>query len=109
MTHKTFGETFRYPKLNKYEGLEGTIPLRYGDIFMGIEVEAEKSGSRRGITCPGSFKAVTDGSLKVDGMEFVTVPIKLLYMEKELERLFGGIPNADFSTRTSIHDTVHTL
>lgn len=102
MSHNTFGNAWRYPKLNPYAGLEGKIPLRYDDIYMGIEVEAENVTNNR-LSIPGSFKEVSDGSLKLHGMEFVTVPIKLLYLEKELERLFGAIPKADFSSRTSIH------
>lgn len=95
-------QIFDYPKLSRYEGLYGRIPLQNKHVYFGIEVEAEKV-SGLSIKVPGSWKVVEDGSLKVAGLEFVTVPIKLMYLEVELLRLFSAIPNASFSPRTSIH------
>lgn len=101
-TSHTFSDQVRYPKLNTYKGLYGKIPIRYPDIYIGVEIEAENI-SRSLQSYPGSFKAVDDGSLKMLGKEFVTVPIKLKYLEQELDRLFKAIPTAVFSSRTSIH------
>lgn len=96
-----FSEIITYPKLKRYEGLLGKIPVRFPDVYLGIEVEAE--GMEGGIMIPGSWQIVEDGSLKVAGMEFITVPIRAKFLEMELRRLFAAIPKADFSPRTSIH------
>lgn len=96
-----FSDMMSYRKLHRYEGLMGKIPVRFPDIYLGVEVEAENING--GVELPGSWTAVEDGSLKVNGMEFVTVPIRFKYLEMELRRLFAAIPQADFSPRTSIH------
>jgi hypothetical protein len=92
---------YTYPKLKKHDGLFGNIPIRFGDIYMGIEVEAEYAENL--VTNPSSsWKVVHDGSLKRDGLEFVTHPIELKYMEMELIRLFESM-NGTYTNRTSIH------
>lgn len=104
MDHLKFSNRFTYPKLYNYEGLLGKIPVANGSFYLGLEVETEGTSHRLGeIIIPGSFKPVEDGSLKAHGMEFVTVPIRFKYVEMELRRLFGAIPFATFSPRTSIH------
>lgn len=95
-------DIYSYPLLSRYEGLIGRVPVQNKHTYFGIEVEAENIKTML-LKVPGSWKVVEDGSLKVEGMEFVTVPIKLMYLEVELNRLFSAIPNASFSPRTSIH------
>lgn len=101
--HLKFSNRYTYPKLHSYEGLIGKVPLAGGSFYLGLEVETENIKTGVSTYIPGSFKAVEDGSLKVYGVEFVTVPIRFKYIEMELHRLFGAIPNAQFTPRTSIH------
>ena len=97
----TFGDLYSYPKLNKYEGLQGRIPVRYADIYLGIEIEIEKAKLKT--NHPSSSWHVTDdGSLKDGGLEIVTKPIMFKYMENELRRALGNV-EGEFSQRTSIH------
>ena len=97
----TFGDIYNYPKLNKHEGLQGRIPVRYGDIYLGIEIEIEKATMKT--QHPSSSWTITDdGSLKDGGLEIVTKPIMFKYMENELRRALGNV-EGEFSQRTSIH------
>lgn len=98
---KSFSETFSYKPLNDYSGLMGRHKLASGNTYIGIEVEAEKV--TRAAPFPPSWVLTEDGSLKIRGAEFYTVPIKLKYLEIELSRLFTRLKDADFSSRTSIH------
>ena len=98
---KSFSETFNYKPLKDYSGLMGRHKLASGNTYIGIEVEAEKVN--RSDSFPPSWVLTEDGSLKIRGAEFYTVPIKLKYLEIELSRLFTRLKDADFSSRTSIH------
>src|SRR4030042_4305971 len=98
---KKFSHILKYKPLSNYEGLEGRIPCRAKTTYVGIEVELE--GVRTKHSTPSSWKTVEDGSLKIDGVEFVTIPIKFCYLEKELERLFGSLHTSTISSRCSIH------
>lgn len=99
---KKFGYMFRYPSLLPYKGLRGEIPLRYENIYLGLEIEMEGIQEVNRRILPPSFSYVEDGSLKVEGIEAVTVPIKFKFIEPELKRLFAAL-NPIFSHRTSIH------
>jgi len=93
-------EIFKYPTVYKYNGLPSPIPVVDADTHVGIEVELE------GITntvIPKTWKIVEDGSLKVEGREFVSIPLKLQYVDVELSRLFSGLPKKQISARCSIH------
>jgi hypothetical protein len=103
MSEPKIGDIYVYPKLKVYDGLTGNFPIRNPDLYFGIEVEAEMVGHISCHTIPGSWKTVEDGSLKISGAEYVTVPIKFKFLEVELKRLFGAIKEAEFSCRTSIH------
>jgi len=94
---------YQYPKLSKYEGLVGKIECRAPTTFVGIEVELEGIKTKEITTIPSSFKMEPDGSLKLKGMEFISVPIRFIYLESELVRLFGVIKNPTISSRCSIH------
>jgi|SRR5687768_17220637 len=104
-----FSNRVLYPKLKTYDGLMGKIKLASPFIYLGVEVEAENvSHFYSQYSIPGSWRIVEDGSLKVHGSEYVTVPIKFKYIEMELRRLFDAIPKAEFSPRTSIHIHVNS-
>lgn len=98
-----FTSYYTYPKLSKYEGLVGKIECRAPTTFVGIEVELEGIKTKEITTIPSSFKMEPDGSLKLNGMEFISVPIRFIYLEEELKRLFGAVKNPTISSRCSIH------
>ena len=97
-------DMYPYKPLKKYEGLYGKIPVRSPTTYVGVEIELEKVLFKRGMTAvPSSFTVTDDNSLKLDGRELITVPIKVCYLEKELERIFASIEYPLISSRCSIH------
>jgi hypothetical protein len=98
--HK-MSEIYVYANLSKYEGLRGSLAVRAPTIYVGVEIELEKVKLNTNI--PSSFEMKHDGSLKLDGKEFVTVPIRVCYLEQELRRLFACMPPPLISPRCSIH------
>lgn len=97
----TISNLYRYKGLSKYQGLGGKTPVRADTTFVGVEVELENVEVRN---LPSStWKMTEDGSLKIQGMEFVTIPIQFKYLEVELERLFAGLASGSPSARCSIH------
>jgi hypothetical protein len=96
-----FSEIYEYHPLSKYEGLRGKFQCRAPTTYVGVEVELEKVQLKT--NPPSSWKTVTDGSLKLDGKEFITVPIRFCYLEQELVRLFGSMKPPHVSSRCSIH------
>lgn len=96
------GRRYAYNPLNTYTGLEGTTPIREGNTYIGVEVELENITLKNKHT-GGTWKTTPDGSLRNNGLEFVTIPIKFKYLEVELKRLFGSIKHSDISKRCSIH------
>lgn len=96
----TLKKLFPYSKLSDYVGLEGRTPVRANTTYVGVEIELEKVKNLNNIV--GSWVVETDGSLKVEGKEFISVPIQFKYLEVELDRLFNSI-KADPSPRCSVH------
>jgi hypothetical protein len=94
----------RYKPLNKYVGLEGKFPIVGGYTYIGVEIELENISKTECRNISGStWQNIEDGSLKVRGREFVTVPIKAKYIEVELDRLFSGLKEPVASSRCSVH------
>lgn len=97
----TVSKLFSYKPIQKYEGLEGKIPIKHKDVYVGVELELENF--------PDIFKttavnATEDGSLKLNGVELVTIPIKLRYLEVELNRILQQLENKVLiSARCSTH------
>ena len=92
-------EVFTYSKLQLIKGkpTQGKIA---GSELLGIEIEGED------VICDlagiNSFKGVGDGSLR-NGLEFVSVPIKLDYLEYELTKLAMAVDTIKFTERCSVH------
>jgi len=93
---------YSYNSLNKYEGLRGKLECRAPTTFVGVEIELEEVHHLYD-QMPTSFTYVGDGSLKLRGKEFVTIPIRFCYLEQEIKRLFASIKTPHISTRCSIH------
>lgn len=100
-TPKKMSEVYDYPQLSKYEGLRGKLECRAPTTYVGVEIELEKVKMITNV--PSSIRMTGDGSLKLDGKEFITVPIRFCYLEQELGRLFGGMKPPHISSRCSIH------
>lgn len=98
---KKLSQQYPYKKLSKYEGLLGRIKCRAPTTYVGIEVELEKVNTS--YFASSAIKSTQDGSLKLDGVEFVSVPIKVCYLEQELERLKKSLISYDVSSRCSVH------
>lgn len=98
---KKLSHYYGYKKLSKYEGLHGKTPIRAPTTYVGVELELEKIQLKNNV--PSSFKMVNDGSLKLNGKEFVTVPIRCCYLERELKRLFASMHPPLVSSRCSTH------
>lgn len=100
MERKTISQIYKYKPIPNHVGLEGRIPVKHKDVYIGVELEVEGIKSINNIN---SCKLTEDGSLKLDGAEIVTVPIKLRYLEMELRRIVAGIKNPILSKRCSTH------
>lgn len=98
--HEKLGNLFSYKSLPKYEGLKGTLPIYHPNIYIGIEIELEKVKVN---SIPTTFYMEEDHSLKVNGLEFISIPIRAKYLEVELNRLFSGLKQFDTSVRCSTH------
>jgi hypothetical protein len=81
-----------------------SIRLAEKNTYLGIEVETENVTYWDDHYSP-YWRMVEDGSLRNNGREFVTVPIKAYRVENALTTLFKNQLNKDidFSERTSIH------
>lgn len=97
---ETISKLYNYKALKPYTGLEGSIPIKHKDVIFGVEIELEQVNVKYKL---GTSNAIEDGSLKINGMEFVTVPLKLRYLEVELTRIFSGLDAPLVSSRCSIH------
>ena len=96
----TISSLYKYKKLSKYIGLCGPTPVRADTTFIGAEIELEHVHLKH---LPHStWKMIEDGSLKIDGQEFVTIPIQFKFLEVELHRLFDGL-TAKATPRCSVH------
>lgn len=101
-TPKKLSSYYSYKKLSKYSGLYGKIPVRGPTMYVGVEIELEEVVLKH--LPPSSFSAKNDGSLKLHGKEFVTVPIRLCYLEHELNRVFSSLSRPPLiSPRCSTH------
>lgn len=72
--------------------------------IIGIEVEVENVKSIDPNITLGFWRVDEDGSLRNNGREFISSPLRSGYIEPALNHLFAGInADVDFSPRTSIH------
>jgi len=95
------GDLFKYPPLNKYTGLGGKLDIRAPTTFVGVEIELENVVLKT--NPPNTCRKTDDGSLKIKGAEFITIPIQFKYLEVELDRLFGSLDKPLVSSRCSVH------
>lgn len=97
----TVSKLFQYKPLPKYIGLEGRTKVKHKDVFVGVEMEME--GINKFYTT-SAMSFTDDGSLKDNGVEFVTIPIKLRYLEIELKRVIESLKgNVSITSRCSTH------
>lgn len=101
--------------ITKYFGVVSpstTIPTKSVDSelvkitslnYIGIEVEVEKLNT--GLNVPEYWNSTTDGSLRNNGQELISVPIPAYFAPTILRNLFVELErqNTHFSPRTSIH------
>jgi hypothetical protein len=92
---------FQYKALSKYEGLIGKLKCRAPTTYIGVEIEIENVNQKH--DAPNSFRFHEDGSLKLRGAEFVSIPIHVCYIEEELKRLLGCLDDFTLSSRCSVH------
>lgn len=72
--------------------------------IMGIEIEVENVKRIDPNLSLGFWKIDEDGSLRNNGREFISHPLKSMYIEPALTHVFSCInDDIDFSPRTSIH------
>lgn len=106
----TISKLYKYKPLKPYIGLEGRIPIKNKDVYVGVEVELE---GVHGYYEVGTCHFTEDHSLKVHGAEFVTIPLKMRYLEVELHRLFGAFtivaPSVSSRCSTHVHVNVRDM
>jgi len=78
------------------------FPVVDKNTYLGIEVEVENVEFYD--ESSPYWKMIDDGSLRNNGREFITPPIRAWRVEHALSRLFNDLnASVDFSERTSIH------
>jgi len=72
---------------------------------IGIEVEVENMTEFRTSSIEHSWRVDRDGSLRNNGLEFISKPLKIDQVETAIEHLYNDVlpKDAHFSPRTSIH------
>lgn len=93
-------DLYTYKNLSAFGGLMGKTPVVHGGVYVGVEIELEHCLLK---TVPRSFSVENDGSLKEKGKEFITIPIKVKYLEIELIKLFEGLMEYKSTQRCSTH------
>lgn len=75
----------------------------YGDTLIGIEVEVENINQVGDVR--HSWRVERDGSLRNNGIEFISKPLKPTQIETAIEHLYNDVMDKDahFSPRTSVH------
>lgn len=73
--------------------------------IVGIEVEVENSGANHQIPRGSPWNQEADGSLRNNGIEYVSRPIPASFVPGALQQLLTGVLDQDchFSPRTSVH------
>ena len=111
----TLGQIFktRVPDLVPMDYLTSFIELHklpqsyeFPDVksIVGIEVEVENVKAIDVNVTLAFWRVTDDGSLRNNGKEFVSTPLRSQHIEPALEQLFKGLnSDIDFSGRTSIH------
>ena len=91
--------------LNEDKLHKPTLPIHNKKYIFGIEVEVENVPHPEIQAQHTSYWNITsDGSLRNNGVEFVSVPLSLYQVENALRQLSSSLPkDADFSPRTSVH------
>lgn len=93
--------------LNHFKQTVTKFPISDPGCFIGIEVEVERTAPIEGLKL---WNVTKDGSLRNDGYEFVSKPIRGRLIECALLELNNALnkhtPNHEFSDRTSVH--IHT-
>jgi len=101
VTKMIINDMFTYNKLKPYIGLKGAIKTPHPETLIGIEIELELVTYK---SIPATFAVTEDHSLKLQGCEFVSIPLEIRYAEIELTRLFKSfITPPSPSNRCSIH------
>ena len=82
-----------------------TVPMENNNYIFGIEVEVENVPNPVVYSKHLPYwKTVPDNSLRNNGVEFVTVPLKATQIEHAVCQLANSLPdNRVFSERTSVH------
>ena len=105
---------FKWPKLKTPVWPEGTTPDLHLEKYrefkicepkkrIGIEVEVEGI-TRMPVIDKQIWFTKVDGSLRNNGIEFITAPVAGLQIIYAIDNLYSNLPTtADFSERTSIH------
>lgn len=93
-------ELQEWEEKNSYQN---TLPIVDKNTYIGIEVEVENITTFQ--QSSPYWRMIEDGSLRNNGREFITPPIRAWRIEHALMQLFNVDLNQDidFSERTSIH------
>lgn len=101
---KFFRYTYNIKETDAHLALTADPNMPEPNRFVGIEVEVERVAPDRGLVNPDLVMVTEDGSLRNNGLEYVTHPTPANKAMAVLEHLYAGLrPTADFTPRTSIH------
>lgn len=92
-----------YKNLEETYPIENPTPILDKDSLFGIEIEVENIKEEYHLR-KEIWNATEDGSLRNNGVEYISIPLKVKQIETALYSLFSNLPKGrEFSKRTSIH------
>ena len=96
----------RLPSIfNNKKSFEPAVQPKVPYHLIGIEVEVERVADKIcSDECPAGWTITEDGSLRNNGLEFVSKPFMSKYVHSMVLRLAEYLPSScEFSSRTSVH------
>lgn len=108
----TVQSLFKHPKVEEHIIPEpyyttGKTEMVMPDLYVGLELEIEFPAGEQGRLREAGpqFRIDNDGSLRNNGREIITLPLKTKFVETLLERFYhvNNIGEGNYSDRTSTH------
>jgi len=98
----TLAKTYEYPPMSY---LKSKMAHPYAETFIvGVEVEVENARARHPGELGAYWRSHSDGSLRNNGVEFVSVPAAGSSITLAVDTMWDNMPDAwSFSQRTSVH------
>ena len=108
---KTISQQYEIEPVNVHDyAIDDKVSVADKELVYGIELEIEGVPNARERCTVLGIRYTTDGSLRNNGVEFITMPMRLNQMAYLLHKfLDGNFDESNYSERTSIHVHANVL